>query len=165
MPKISFLVAVLLLMVAILADTSEIIIDLLHLIPAIGNAAAVLVNWIASILFAFFFYICFKLLNVSFVDAKRAIRFFGSFFAELIPIVDSLPWWTIGIILTVLSVWVEERMQRSTGLDVALNSKLAMNSKRPEVKNLATNTARRVGGETGRGASSTIKSVGRRVIR
>lgn len=121
MPKISNTMAVLLVTVAACFDGGQALSDFLHLIPVLGNILAFVINEGLNLLAIFSFYIWLKMLDVSFVDPKRALRFFGAFLGETIPVIDALPLWTTGIVLTILSVWVEEKTQKMAGLQTALN--------------------------------------------
>lgn len=129
MPKISTFMAGLLITAALLADAIQALIDLLDL-TGVGIIVDLIVNNGVNIVAVLAFYLWLKMLNVSFVDPKRALRFFGTWPIESIPIIGALPVWTGGIILTILSVWAEERIQAATGLNVALNSRLAAGSKK-----------------------------------
>lgn len=150
MAKISMFMAVLLVTASLLADSTQALTDLLHLIPGVGNALAAIASWLVDIVSIFSFYIWLKLLNVSFVDPKRAIRFFGVVGCEWIPGVDVLPLWTTGIVLTIASVWAEERIQTLTGVNMALNSRLAAGSKKiPGRGGVGPNTVRTPGGSMG----------------
>ncbi len=141
--------AVLLVTVAILVDVTQSLTDLLHFIPVIGNALAVIVSWLLDIASIFSFYIWLKLLNVSFVDPKRAIRFFGFAGCEWLPVVDVLPLWTTGIALTIASVWAEERIQTMTGVNIAINARLAAGSKKIPGGGFGPNAIRTPGGGMG----------------
>ena len=75
-----------------------------NLIPFLGQVLSVLVSIIAYMLFAFWF----LMRGVGFVNPKRAVSFFGSSTIELIPILNVLPGVTLGVVLTIYMVKLED---------------------------------------------------------
>lgn len=122
--------AVLLVSVALLVDCIQFLVEWLDL-TVIGVVFAFIINETLSLIAVLLFYIWLKFLNVSFVSTKRAISFFGSLGLELIPINVALPWWTVGMVLTISTVWLEEIIQRKTGFSVAINAHLAVGNPNP----------------------------------
>ncbi len=122
MQKIPKTTAVLMVLLAVSVDVLGFLIGLLHFIPVLGNIIAAVVIWIMSLIAVFVFYIWLKMKNVSFVSAKRVLSFFGSFFGEMIPVIDAFPLWTTGIALTIGSVWMEEALEQITGMKVSINA-------------------------------------------
>lgn len=123
--------AVLLVVVATPVDIIQILSDFLHLIPAVGTILAFVVNEGVNIASIVVFYIWLKILGVSFANPKRAVRFFGAFGLEFIPLSDFLPWCTLGIIFTIASVWGEELLQKMAGLKVAVSAHEAVGNPNP----------------------------------
>lgn len=131
MTKITGIMAAMLITVAVIFDGVQFVAEWLNVIPILGTIAAQVITKGIDIVAILGFYIWLKSLNVSFADPKRAIRFFGAFLGELIPILDALPFWTIGIFFTVASVWAEEWAQKSLGLKLTINAHLAVGNPNP----------------------------------
>ena len=82
----------------------------INLIPILGQILGVLVSIVAYCTFGFWFI----KRGVGFANPKRAAAFFGSGLIEAIPILNILPAVTIGVVLTVLMVQLEDK----TGIKV-----------------------------------------------
>ncbi len=146
MSKISMIMAVLLVTVSLVFDGIQFLVDWLDL-TGVGIIVDIIVNNAINIITVLTFYIWLKMLNVSFVDPKRALRFFGAYGVKLLPLVNALPAVTTGIVLTIASVWAEERMQIMRGLNTALNARLAAGSQKiPGRGGVGPNATRTTGG-------------------
>ncbi len=132
--KITTITAVLMLICALGIDVTQALLDLLDLTLVLAIIVHI-INWILDIMGGIGFFIWLKSHGVQFVSAKRILSFFGPLCAEFFPIVDALPLWGLGIILTVLSVWAEESIYILTGFEVSINNSLAnMGSKNTKRK-------------------------------
>ena len=123
--------AVLLVTVALSVDGVQFVVELLELIPVVGNVAAFIVNESVNLAAVILFYIWLKCLNVSFVNPKRTLGFFGSFFGEMIPLVNALPCWTGGILFTIATLWAEELAQKELGLKLSVGAHVAVGNPNP----------------------------------
>jgi len=70
-----------------------------------------IVNWILNIWAWLTFFVWFKLRGVSFAaNPKRALAFNGGFLIEFIPIIEELPIWTAVVVVTVITVRLEDKL-------------------------------------------------------
>lgn len=99
--KISNTTFGLMIVVAVFVDLIQL---LLNLIPVIGW----IIIWGVNILAWMTFYVWFKTKGVSLSKPTRILGFLGSFFIELIPIINVLPASTLMVVLTVSSSRAEE---------------------------------------------------------
>lgn len=114
------------LAVAICVDSTQMLVDLLHFIPAVGNILAWITSTLLSIVTWLTFFIWFKIKGIDFTSGKQATKrllaFAGGFLAELIPVIDALPAWTFSIIFIYVSTVAEEQIAKTTGVQVNLSS-------------------------------------------
>lgn len=96
-PRISPVMAVLMIIIALLTDGTQFLLGLL----AIGF----MLNWIVSFYAWLTYYVWLKILNVSMSDAKgmKTMLSLGAAVGiELIPLINMLPAWTAFAILTIM---------------------------------------------------------------
>lgn len=93
--------AVLMVAVAVIFDLLQFFLNLLHFIPAIGNAVAFVTTSILTIIAWLTFYIWFKTKGVTFNTSKRMLSLGGGFLIELIPILNALPAWTLSVVIII----------------------------------------------------------------
>ena len=96
-PRISPIMAILMIIMALLIDGTQFLLGLL----VIGFV----LNWIVSFYAWLSFYVWFKILNVSMSDArgmKILLTMGAALGVELIPLINMLPAWTAFAILTIM---------------------------------------------------------------
>jgi len=105
--KISKATAILMVAVAALYE----LIDFgLTFIPVVGDPIG---TFLLGVITDLHFFIWFKMKGVSYTKKpSRAILFFASAFGELLPVIQEFA--TVGILVTILSVWTEEKIENST---------------------------------------------------
>jgi hypothetical protein len=108
---IGMIVAVLMVMLALLFDAAQFLATFLHILPVVGNAAAVVFAWFITILATSIFAVWFALHDISYASGRGAGRrmliALSAVVIELIPIIDALPAITIGVI----GIIIESRIQ------------------------------------------------------
>ena len=120
--RISPLSKVALIVIAALFDLAELGINLLHLIPFIGSAAAIVLGLVLSIATPIIFGIWFLLLGVGFTTPARAGTGALATLIEFIPGLNILPATTIGVITIILLVELEAKLA-TTGVPFLKKSK------------------------------------------
>lgn len=99
-----------------------------------GTALGVALTWTVAIVAYMHFWLWFKLRGVGFLDSiggkkglrfaiKRLLVFFPTFFAELIPIFDALPFLSVGTALVIIFTWAEDAIKEKTGEEVHINAR------------------------------------------
>lgn len=91
-PKVSKKDFILMLVVAIFFDVT---LAGIQLIPFAGSVAAS----VFSVIPFMSFFIWYKILDIDFVNPKKAFTFFGCSFIEFIPGLNAFPAWTLSIII------------------------------------------------------------------
>lgn len=96
--------------VALFYDMAQAGLDVLHLIPFIGNAFAIMGTMIIDLWAFLTFYVWFKIHGVSFASPKRGLTMAGAVIIELIPVVNALPAWTAAVVILFLTTRGEEAL-------------------------------------------------------
>lgn len=108
--RIGNIVAFFLVPAALLIDATQFLFYLIGLIPFIGQVAALIFPPLIAVMAWIMFYLWFKLLGVDFMDGlmRKAVLMFSTAFSEMVPLVNAMPLWTLGIILMIAIVRVED---------------------------------------------------------
>ena len=101
--------------VAILFDAIQVGADLMHAIPIVGNASAVIFTILLDIWAYLTFWFWFKIHGVSFMNPKRALALNGGLLIELIPIINALPAWTLAVVIIFITTKAEEEIAKTLG--------------------------------------------------
>lgn len=120
----------LLLALAIFFDALQAGVDLMHAIPVVGNAAAIIFTTLIDVWAYLSIWFGFKLAapSISFVSPKRALALNGALLIELIPIINMLPAWTLAVVIIVLTSRAEDTIVETlekTGKMMGTAGKLA----------------------------------------
>lgn len=94
--KISKITFACMIVTALFFDTIQFGADLMNLIPFIGFILAGVISGGVSIFAWLTFFLWFRLVGTKF-DSKIVATTVGTFFIELIPILNALPAWTLSI--------------------------------------------------------------------
>lgn len=109
--RVSILVASSMVFIAVILDIIQFFISL---IPLIGFIVAPCIGLIALV----FFGIWFGLLGVNYFGGRKAhlkiIAALGASASELIPLFDMLPAITLGVLVIIFAVWLEDRPDKHT---------------------------------------------------
>lgn len=89
--------------------------DLFHALPLIGTVAQSVVDILISVWAWLTFYVWFKIRGVSFINPKRFAVLNGGALIEMIPIVNSLPAWTLAVFLLIGITRAEELLAKIPG--------------------------------------------------
>jgi len=108
----------LMIIVALIIDLLQFVLNFLHLIPLVGNAIAFLASSFLTILAWVTFYIWFKIKGIDFVSSKRKLAFGGVSIVESIPVLSSLPAWTLLVIIIIVTTKAEKVIANTTGISV-----------------------------------------------
>jgi hypothetical protein len=115
--KIGNVTALVMVMLAVLFDIAQFGATFLHVVPAIGNAAAIVIAWFIAILSISTFALWFALSGVNYISGRGAGRrmliALSAVIVELVPIIDALPGITIGVIGIIIESRISDA-QRST---------------------------------------------------
>lgn len=110
--KIGNVTAAFMIGAAILFDALQFLVTFLHLIPAVGNAAAVALAWFITVLATATFGVWFALVGVNYFTGKGAGKRFlivlSATVVELVPIIDAVPAITLGVVFLILQTRLEE---------------------------------------------------------
>lgn len=108
--RIGNVAASFLLALALTVDAAQFFVYLIGFVPFIGLIIAAVVPPLITVLAWISFYFIYKLLGVNFIDSatRKMVTFFGSALIELMPIISSLPAWTLGTLLMILIVRAED---------------------------------------------------------
>lgn len=110
------------IIVAVIFDLLGLLLNLLHLIPVVGNVVAFVSVSVLSIVAWMTLYIWFKTKGVSFNTSRRMLSLGGGFLVELIPILNALPAWTLSTILVIASTRIPKALGGTgTGSNTAQN--------------------------------------------
>lgn len=108
--KINTVQALGLITVAVMFDLAGLVLNLIGLIPIIGQLIAwpvsILVNIVGIIVFAVWYF----LLGFGWTNPKRLAAMFGGGLIELIPVLNALPGFTLAAIVTIVTVKAEETL-------------------------------------------------------
>jgi hypothetical protein len=103
--------AALMVSFALLFDAAQFLATFLHILPVVGNAAALVFAWFITILAASVFGVWFALHGISYATGRGAGRrmliALSAVIIELLPIIDALPAITVGVI----GIIIESRIQ------------------------------------------------------
>lgn len=101
---------ILLMSVAALFDSVQAAANYAHVIPVVGNAAAVIFTILVNGWAYPSIWLGFKLAapDVKFMTPKRALALNGGLLIELIPVLNALPAWTLAVVLIFLTTRGEE---------------------------------------------------------
>ncbi|MDP3996566.1 MAG: hypothetical protein Q8P86_02640 [bacterium] len=116
-----------------LAAIFDVVNGLINLIPAVGQTISVTVTVIAYMIFG----LIFSLMGVRIMTKKRAARFFGPMFIEMIPIINVLP----GIFLSVLLTILIQNFESKIAVVAVKNVRRGKNLQNRLKKGLGTATA------------------------
>lgn len=101
--------------VAILFDAIQVGADLMHAIPIVGNASAIMFTVLLDIWAYLTFWFWFKIHGVSFMNPKRALALNGGLLIELIPVINALPAWTLAVVIIFITTKAEEEIAKTLG--------------------------------------------------
>lgn len=110
---------------ALLFDGLQFGTDLFHALPLIGTVAQSVVDILISVWAWLTFYVWFKIHGVSFMNAKRFAVLNGGALIEMIPIVNSLPAWTLAVFLLIATTRAEELLEKAGPLGTIASKALA----------------------------------------
>lgn len=105
--KISKITFACMIATALFFDAIQFGADLMHFIPVIGNILAIVISSGVSIFAWLTFFLWFRLAGTKF-DSKIVATTVGTFFIELIPILNALPAWTLSIVVIFLFFQTKE---------------------------------------------------------
>ena len=114
-PAVAATTFALMVAVALLFDAVQVGADLMHAIPLVGNASAVIFTVLLDIWAYLTFWFWFKIHGVSFMNPKRAMALNGGLLIELIPIVNALPAWTLAVVIIFVTTKAEEEIAKTLG--------------------------------------------------
>lgn len=100
--RIGMLQAAFMILFGMFLDSVDLLLDLFFGAGIIFDSIIGIIGWLV-------FYLWFKLNNVSFTNPKTAMRFNGTVIAEIVPFINQLPMWTIGIVVTIVAVRLEDK--------------------------------------------------------
>ncbi|HBV01338.1 MAG TPA: hypothetical protein DEF00_03025 [Candidatus Taylorbacteria bacterium] len=100
---------------ALLFDSLQFGTDIMHVIPIIGTIAQSVADILISVWAWLTFYLWFKIHGVSFMQPKRFALLNGGALLEMIPIVNSLPAWTLAVLLLIATTRAEELIKKIPG--------------------------------------------------
>lgn len=100
--RIGMLQAAFMVLVAVLFDCADWLLDLLLGAGIIFDSVIGIIGWLV-------FYMWFRINGVSFTNPKTALRFNGTVIAEIVPFINQLPAWTVGIVWTIVAVRLEDK--------------------------------------------------------
>lgn len=107
-PRISKSTGGIMIACAVFVDLAQFLITLLAAIPLVGIIIVAVINPIISFAASMIFGIWCSHLGMSLMNGKRVLGFLGTLGAEVIPFIDSFPWWTCLIAYTVITEWRRE---------------------------------------------------------
>lgn len=99
--------------VALAYDGAQFATDFLHGIPAVGTIAQSIADTMITIWAWLTFFVWFKLQGINFTNPKRALALNGGGLLELMPILNSLPAWTLAVLLIIASTRTEELLEKA----------------------------------------------------
>jgi len=103
------------LTVALLFDGLQFGTDLLHVLPIIGTVAQSVADILISVWAWLTFYVWFKIRGVSFINPKRFAVLNGGALLEMIPVINTLPAWTLAVFLLIGITRAEELLAKIPG--------------------------------------------------
>lgn len=109
---------------ALFFDTVQFGANLMHFIPVIGNILAVIISSGVSIFAWLTFFLWFRLVGTKF-DSKIVATTVGTFFIELIPVLNALPAWTLSIVVIFLFFQTKEILNKVVPESTNLAGKVA----------------------------------------
>ena len=113
-PRIGGFTAGLLITFALLCDVLQFLFSFFHVIPWIGNAVAFVVVLFITIVSYVVLGLWFALLRINYFTGKRAalkvLTMLATFSIELIPLLDSLPAMTAGVLTMVIVSRIEDAL-------------------------------------------------------
>ncbi len=101
--KITGLTAVLMIGVALIIDLLVLFINLLHFIPVVGNFFASMFGYLIGLTAGMIFTFWFFLKGVKLMTPKRILSMGSGWLIAIIPVLNTLPGWTIAITATIAS--------------------------------------------------------------
>ncbi len=123
--RISTSTAILMIAVALGYDGAQIATDYIHMIPVAGTLMQTIIDTLITVWAWLTFFVWFKLQGISFINPKRALALNGGGLLEIIPILNSLPAWTLAVILIIGSTRTEELLEKAGPLGTLASKALA----------------------------------------
>src|SRR3989338_7369190 len=108
--EIKTVTSVFMIIVALLFDGVQ---ALINLIPVVGQV----LSFFISVLSFLTFYVWFKMNGVTFAKPKRVLKFGGSFFVELIPILNILPALSLAVFMMISETKMKKVLAQVPGGD------------------------------------------------
>jgi len=106
--KIDNITTTLMIGTAVLVDGTQFLLTIVFIGP--------FVNWLISIFAWMTFFLWFIIKGVKFTsNPKRVFTFMGGSLIEVIPVIATLPAWTLTITITILTIKVEEKLKSTLG--------------------------------------------------
>lgn len=122
--KISKITFACMIAVALFFDAIQFGANFLHFIPVIGTILALVISSGVSIFAWLTFFLWFRLAGTKFVS-KIAATQVGTFFIEMIPALNSLPAWTLSIVVIFLFFQPKEILNKVAPKTTKLAGKVA----------------------------------------
>ena len=97
---------------AVFFDSIQIIAQFFHPIPVLGTVVALMLSWVVTSIAFLTFTFVFLALRIKFIQRKpgKMLAFGGSFVAEMVPLIQALPTWTISVLIV---FWLESREEKA----------------------------------------------------
>ena len=108
--KITVVTFALMIAVALFYDVAQAEVNLLHTVPFVGNTIAWLGTTIIDLYAFLTFFVWFKVKGVSFANPKRGLTMAGATLVELIPVLNTVPAWTLAVIICFITTRAEETL-------------------------------------------------------